>query len=65
MTPPRMNGRKGIQPLLQLFLRMQFALHWAVQTAMAHVRPQSKTELSGTYSPLMRIVGAVDRPKFA
>jgi IS5 family transposase len=56
---------KGIQPLWQLFLRLQFALNWAVQIAMAHVRKQNQTELSGTISPLMRIGGAVGRPKFA
>ena len=56
---------KGIQPLWQLFLRLQFALNWAVQIAMAHVRQQNQTELSGTISPLMRIGGAVGSPKLA
>ena len=56
---------KGIQPLWQLFLRLQFALHWAVQIAMAHVRQQNQTELFGVIKYLLRDAGTADRPKFA
>jgi IS5 family transposase len=56
---------KGILPLWQLFLRLQFALHWAVQIAMLPVRQRNQTALSGIISPLMRIGRAADRPKFA
>jgi hypothetical protein len=56
---------KGIQPLWQLFLRLQFALHWAVQSVTAHVRQQNQTELFGAIRYLLRDAGTADRPKFA
>jgi hypothetical protein len=56
---------KGIQPLWQLFLRLQFALHWAVQIDMAHVRKQSQTEWLDAFTHLLRTAGAADRPKLA
>jgi IS5 family transposase len=61
----RAIANKGIQPLWQLFLRLQFALNWALQIAMVHVRQQHHTELPGPVSHLMRFVGEADRPKFA
>jgi hypothetical protein len=54
-----------IQANLLIHSRLQFVLNWAVQIAMADVRQQNQTKLSGTLSPPIRIVRVVDRPKFA
>jgi IS5 family transposase len=56
---------KGIQPLWQLFLRLQFALHWAVQIAMAHVRPSPLTGWLGAFTYPFRAAGVAVRPTFA
>jgi hypothetical protein len=56
---------KGIQPLCLLFLRLQLALHWAVQSVMAHIRQKNQTELFGAIKYLLRDAGTADRPKFA
>ena len=56
---------KGILPLWQLFLRLQFALHWAVQSVMVHVCQQHQTELPGVIKQLLRAVDVAERPKHA
>jgi hypothetical protein len=55
---------KGIQPLWQLFVRLQFALHWAVQSVMAHVRTSPHTGLPGAFTYPLRAAAVVVRPKF-
>ena len=56
---------KGIQPLWQLFLRLQFALHRTVQIAMAHVRPSPLTGWLGAFTYPLRTAGVTVRPTFA
>ena len=54
-----------ILPLWQLLLRLQFALHWAVQSVMVHVCQQHQTELPGVIKHLLRAVDVAERPKHA
>jgi IS5 family transposase len=56
---------KGIQPLWQLFLRLQFALHGAVQIVLVHVSLSPHTGLHAAFTYLLRAAGITDRPKFA
>jgi IS5 family transposase len=57
--------KKGIQPLWQLFLRLQFALHWAVHIAIVRVRQQLRTKLPATLSHHVPFVGTPARANFA
>jgi hypothetical protein len=56
---------KGIQLLWQLFLRLQFALHWASQSVMVHVSPSPHTGMPGGFKYLLRATGDADHQKFA
>ena len=57
--------KKGIPPLWQLFLRLQFALHWAIQSAMLAISRLPQTGLRRAFKAPMPATRASDRPKFA
>jgi transposase, IS5 family len=56
---------KGILPLRQLFLRLQFALHGALQSISVHVRRSVHTVLPGGFTYLLRAAVTADRPTFS